>query len=265
LKSASRISISIDFNTLINKKSSPFELQALVRDPKFFTLPVGSGPKTQSKIIDKILGYRIAKIEQKHLKQYRAFYRPPSHDDKDNKDNSKKHYEGTQTWVGLHPQVLQTPYSEILTFLQILRRYEPKSIVDLGAAYGRIGLVMNSILPNATFTGFEIMDNRVNEARRMWDLLGLTNCSIIKQNILAEEFELPAADIYFIYDFSDMLDVRQMLKKLSKKLYNDRFFIIARGDGIRSLMQLKFPEFWAAHGAIHYHDWSIYSSFCDLS
>jgi len=248
---------AFDFVALSQKKSSATELQKMVANENFFILPKGISPKEQSKRIDRILGYRIGRIEQKHLQSYCAYYRPAA-------DERKKHFEGTQTWIGLHPQVLQTPYSEIWHFLNILRPYNPKTIVDFGAAYGRIGIVMKGIFPQAEFIAYEIMETRAAEARRMWEHLQLDRCVMIQQNILEDEFAIPPADVYFMYDFSSPLDVRVILKKLLAKLKSDRFFLVARGSGIRSLIQLKFPQFWSVHGVIHHNDWSIYSSFCDL-
>jgi len=43
---------------------------------------------------DKILGYRIARIEQKHLRSYCAYYKGAT-------DDRKQHFQGTQTWIGL--------------------------------------------------------------------------------------------------------------------------------------------------------------------
>lgn len=217
-------------------------------------LPKGSHPQGQSKLIDKILGYKVARIEQKYLKKYRAYDRLPAF------GNEKKHYVGTQVWIGLDPQALQTPYSEILSFLKYLSPYRPQTIVDLGAAYGRIGVVLKSVLPDARFIGFEVMKERIDEARRMWEILDLKQCSIIEQNILDHDFELPEADVYFIYDFSNILHVRQILDRLKGKLKTKQFVIIARGEGICSLIKRSYPEFWMDSGLIMKHDWLVCSS-----
>lgn len=248
----------INYDDLVDHKPDNQTLCDLVRDPAFFELPDDIRPRDQSKKIDKILGFKIPKIEQGLLKKYKAYYKLADETDR------KQNFGGTQTWIGLHPQVLQTPYSEILDFFLILKKYRPKSIIDLGAGYGRVGIVMNSLMQETSFLGYEIMDVRLNEARRIFESLKLTNCEMVQKNILDNDFKLPSADIYFIYDFSDPMDVRKILSQLSNKLYKERFFIVAKGEGIRSLIQLKFPEFWASHGAIHRKNWSLYSSFCDL-
>ncbi|MBT3980853.1 MAG: methyltransferase domain-containing protein [Bacteriovoracaceae bacterium] len=234
------------------------QINELIRKSDFFIPAIDQDDRQHATHVDKVLGFNIAKIEQKLLGKYRAFFK------KSDNANRKNHYQGTQTWIGLHPQVLLTPYAEISHFLSLFKKYDPKTIVDLGAGYGRVGIVMNALLPKASFIGYEILDVRVKEAQRVFEKYGLENCEMRSQNILDKSFEMPKADVYFIYDFSDPLDLRIILKRLSEKLSTQRFFIVARGDGIRSLIQLKFPEFWAVHGAIHKKQWSIYSSYCDL-
>lgn len=216
-------------------------------------------PRKFSRNLDKDLGFKISKIERKLLTKYRAFNK--NIDD----SNKKKHFAGTETWIGLHPQVLQTPYSEITHFFSYLRNQEISSVVDFGAGYGRIGIVLSALYPKARFIGFEIVKERCDEGSRVFKTLGLDNCKIQNINILEEDFIVPKADIYFIYDFSDPHDLRIILKKLSSKLYKEPFYLVAKGEGIRSLIQLKYPEFWNCNGAVHEENWSLYSSMSDLS
>ncbi len=248
----------INFSELLKSAPPITIIKELLKNPDFFIAPFDQDERQHSKEIDKMLGFKIPKVEQKLLKKYRAFYK--SADD----SNKKAHYQGTQTWIGLHPQVLQTPYNQISHFLSYFKKYNPKTVVDLGAGYGRVGIVMNAILPDATFIGHEILEIRLKEANRIFDIYGLDQCEMRCQNILEDSFDLPSADVYFIYDFSNIDDLMVILKRLSEKLKHDQFFIVAKGEGIRSLIQLKFPEFWTSHGVVHQKEWSLYSSFTDL-
>ena len=40
--------------------------------------------------------------------------------------------------IGLHPQVLQTPYPEIIEFHVHFRDHPPKKVCDIGAGYGEL-------------------------------------------------------------------------------------------------------------------------------
>ena len=233
-------------------------LRELMSNPLFFVLPEDTEPRKHSENIDTLIGHKVNRIERSLMEAYVPYF-------KEEEENSEiKHYKGTQTWIGLDPQALQTPYSDIHGALSLVQKYDPRTIIDLGAGYGRVGVVVEALLPDAEFIGYEILDERIEEANRIFKYLKLSNCEMRKQNVLLDTFELPEADVYFIYDFSDPDDVQVILKQLSARIYRDRFFLIARGKGIRSLIQVKFPEFWAAHGAKHENEWSLYSSFCDL-
>jgi hypothetical protein len=221
-----------------------------------FELNEGQDPKIHSKKLDKMYGYKIVSNERGLAKKYQVFYKPET--------DEKKHFPETQAWVGLHPQVLQTPYHEILEFLRIVKKYNPQKVLDLGAGYGRVGLVCQQVFPDCEFLGYEIVEERVAEANRIFAKWDYDNCQLELKNIIDKEFVIPDADIYFLYDFSNPKDLRFILNQLRKRVYTERFFLIVRGKGARSLIQMKYPEFWAAHGAIHKEECSVYSSFTDL-
>lgn len=235
------------------------ELKGLIQTPSFFKKFAHLTAREHSKELDKCLGLRIPKIEMNLVKEYRPYFMTEDH------SNKKQHYKGTETWIGLHPQVLQTPYSEICEFFNMLRDFEIKKVVDLGAGYGRIGIVANAFFNQVKFIGYEILSERLDEANRIFDLLELENCQMINENILEETFKLPDANLYFIYDFSNPLDLRVILKKISQEFSKKEFFIVAKGEGIRSLIKTKYPEFYAKNGVIHSKNWSLYSSFVDLN
>ena len=52
-----------------------------------------------------------------------------------------------------------------------------------------------------------------------------------------------------------------ILKKLSVLIPTNRFFIVAKGDSVQSIIQAKFPEFYANKRFAHGKQWSIFSSF----
>jgi hypothetical protein len=241
------------------KSDFPLEVvRELVHDRNLYYLPEELTAEEHSARLDNVLGFKIRQVEQALLSQYRAFY------DSTKRAKGKPKFEGSQAWIGLHPQTLQTPFSEIIEFSNFISERKINTAVDFGAAYGRVGIVMNAIFSDLKFIGYEIIDYRAKEGNRIYAELGLDNCFIRTQNILDTDFKVPKADLYFIYDFSDPADLKKLLNKLVDKIYKDRFFIVARGVGVRSLIQLKYPQLWAAHGAIHGEKWSLYSSFCDL-
>ena len=216
-------------------------------------------PRSHAKWLDRELGFRIPKIEVKLLQKYRAYY-------KENDDSNKKqHYEGTQTWIGLHPSALQTPYNDIYDALDLIKDFDIKRVVDIGAGYGRVGLVMNSLFPDARFIGFEILKQRLNEGNRIFEKLSLINCEILQENVLEDDFDLPKADVYFIYDFSEMADICAMLDILVERINDYNFFLITKGERVDYLINKKYKQLWMANGFLESGELKIYSSLVDLN
>ncbi len=241
------------------EKISFKSLTERAKDENTYKRKIDLHPQVHAKRVDKLFGFRIPKIEVKLLQKYRAYYK--SNDD----SNKKQHYEGTQTWIGLHPQALQTPYNDIYEALLYLKQFNIKEIIDIGAGYGRVGLVMNSIFPKASFLGYEILKQREREANRVFASLEMNNCEIKLKNVLDDDFKLPMAQIYFIYDFSELDDLCTILDVLSKRLSDHQFFLITRGDRIDYLLQKKYKEFWLANNFIRSGELKIYSSYVDLA
>jgi 16S rRNA G527 N7-methylase RsmG len=230
----------------------------MIKSTKLYQRNSDLHPQVHAKQLDKKLGFRIPKIEVKLLQKYRAYYQP------NDISNKKQHFKGTQTWIGLHPQALQTPYNDLYEALLYLKEYNIETVVDIGAGYGRVGLVMNSIFPTSKFIGYEIIRKRMEEANRIFNVFNLQNCSVLQENVLAEDFIIPKAQIYFIYDFSEMDDICKILDQLSQRLMQENFFLITKGTRVDYLLAHKYKEFWLANSFIQHDELKIYSSQVDL-
>jgi len=234
-------------------------LQEFVRNPKSFSRPSKSHPRIHAKNLDKKIGFKIPKIEVKLLQKYRAY------DQVTDESNRKQHYKGTQTWIGLHPQVLQTPYCDIHDALELLKDFNIERVVDIGAGYGRVGIVMNALFPDSEFIGYEILSKRKEEADRIYDSLMLSNCEVRLQDVLNEDFELPKAQVYFIYDFSEKGDIEKILNQMIERRNEHNFFLITKGDRMDELLEKKYKKFWKANGFLDLGDLRIYSSITNLN
>lgn len=196
-----------------------------------FETPSGICRWEHSKQLDRFLGYKIARIEQKLSKKYRAFNKSTD------ATNSKKHYAGSEVWVGLNTQALQTPYVDILCVLKALKPFNPKSVIDLGAGYGRVGIVYCSVFLEGKFTGIEILPERYLEAVRVHNLHDLQNCKMVQQDLVAGTYAIPKGDVYFIYDFSHIEDIDYVLRRILQD--NLSFFIVAVGERVNRLLRRK--------------------------
>lgn len=164
-----------------------------------------------------------------------------------------------ENWSHLSPQIFQTPYSELE---EIIERVDPgkKSLVwaDLGAAYGRLGIVLAAIRPTARFIGIELEPERVQEARRIFLSLNLQQAEIQAANL--EEIPLPEADVYFIYDFGTQAAVDRSIEQLRERARTHPIVVIGRGRRIRDTIEGRHPWLGSVVAPEHTAHYSIYRS-----
>lgn len=238
-----------------SKTDSGDEIKKAISSPVFFYNNSSLSQSEHSKSIDQFLGFRIHRIERKLIQQYRSF-----HTDENKASNKKLHCEDGETgesWVGLNPQILLTPYSELYDIFELLKEQSINSIVDIGCAYGRVGIVAKAFFPEASFTGYEIVKKRISEAQRISSLYHL-ELSILNQNVLDENFELPNSSVYFIYDFSHFMHIKTILSKIEQKIGKHPFILVAKGEDIRSIIQLFFPIFLTKKDPIYKKNWCVF-------
>ncbi|MES2526167.1 MAG: class I SAM-dependent methyltransferase [Bdellovibrionota bacterium] len=186
--------------------------------------------------IDKHFGFRVTEIETRLLEKARAMGPGGSH----HTWGSLLH-EGNQTWVGLHPETIQTPYSELLRMTEKLELCPGEKVVDLGAGYGRLGILLHHQYPRVKFLGIEYVPERVAEGQRIYQLQGMDPDTLTIGDLTAGDFFPEPADHYFIYDFGKVPHIRHLLQKLSRVADSRKFTVTGRGKGIRSLISHEFP------------------------
>ncbi len=230
------------------------DLRSYIQKREHFCLQNSETPEEQGMRLDVLFELDSWNLEQKLASQYQGF--------KEFHSTTKQalHSE-TETWVGLHPQTLQTPYYEILDMLESLPARRIQKIVDLGAAYGRVGLVMQAVLPQASFCGYEIVEERVRLGQTLFDHLGLVQCSLKGQDILKDDFCFPDADAYFIYDFAGPELMRNILDKLQLIAMEKDIFVMARGQGILSLICQSYPIFTNLRNPLFGINWGVFANF----
>jgi precorrin-6B methylase 2 len=136
---------------------------------------------------------------------------------------------------------------------------EGSHVVDLGAGYGRLGLVIAEACPKLRFTGFEISPERVAEARRVYALQGLDPGQMREADLSSPEFVPPAAQAYLIYDFGTRPAVEKVLRDLQTLARGQSFQVIGRGRLSRDLIERHHPWLSQVHPPRHMGNFSIYS------
>lgn len=212
-----------------------------------------------SALIDQELGFKISEIEFDLLKQAQAIAQS-----QDIYSLGKVLHQGNQTWVGLDPQTLQTPYGELQQICEFLKIKDDSQVIDLGAGYGRLGIVLFQYNPTVQFIGYEYVKERVDEGNRLFQLGGNTKARLYQQDLLQDGFTIPTGQYYFIYDYGFPPQIRQTLKQLELLAVNNDLVIIARGKGIRSQIHSEHPWLCQVFKPWHQENYSIYSNYYDL-
>lgn len=193
--------------------------------------------RQHSMLLDKILGFDLKGIEEKLVKQGRMklpdgsfeYWGPAIH-------------EGAQTWVGLDVQTLNTPYTVLLRICELLE-IKNETVIDLGAAHGRLGVVMGGLYPHAHFIGHEYVPERVQEANRIYARWGCVNAKCEVQDLFAKDFVLPEVDVYFIYDYGRHDHINATLGQISLEAAKRPIRLVARGQATNKLIADHHP--WA--------------------
>jgi hypothetical protein len=187
-------------------------------------------------LVDRILGVRFRYIEEMLIAEARGFEPEGSHE-----TWGPKMHQGIQTWVGLDIQTLQTPYSECLRILQLLKLRPYQHVIDLGAAYGRMGVVIGGLYLKNWFTGYEYVNARVDEGNRLYQELGFARSKLIQQDLFDPSFKLPEADVYFIYDYGQVEHIDHTLRQIEAVSLKRPVKVVVRGKFTRRIISERHP------------------------
>ena len=206
-----------------------------------------------SDVVDDYYGFSVYDIESSLVDNAQVKFPNGNY-----KSWGKSLYAGSEAWIGLHPRQLQTTYYELIECCRELDLKEGETLCDLGAGFGRAGIVIGELYPKSFFIGLEIVSQRVEDGNKIYKKKGFSNCKLIEEN-LDDPSCIPICDYYFIYDFGIVGQIKKVLEKLSDISSNKKIKIIARGRGVKTLIQNSHP--WLTVFEIkHFETFSIFSS-----
>lgn len=212
--------------------------------------------RQHAQYVDRILGFRTKYVEEMLVADARGFEPDGSHE-----TWGPVMHNGVQTWVGLDIQTLQTPYSEIYRILQLLKLKPFQHIVDLGAAYGRMGIVVGGLYIKNIFTGYEYVKARVDEGNRIYRELGLKKCELVEQDLYDKNFELIEADIYFIYDYGQVEHINHTLKQIENVAMKRPVKVVVRGKFTKKIINENHQWLDLSYEGKNEEFFSIYTAY----
>lgn len=172
--------------------------------------------------VDRWLGLDISTIEEK-LRLTGSRLPPPREATKDKQE----------LWFGLAPQDLVTPYIELRSMLEELSPRSGETVVDLGAAYGRMGLVLARHFPRVNFIGYEYVAERVRAGQAAMSRARATNATLEQVDLANPQFRPASGEYYFIYDFGTDKAIEKILYDLKRLSLVKPLTLIARGRRCR--------------------------------
>ncbi|MBL7663961.1 MAG: hypothetical protein JNM93_02420 [Bacteriovoracaceae bacterium] len=219
---------------------TPKEIRNYLREESFFKSPEEHEPgrRQHSEIIDQILKFQIKKIENDLVVRGKIANPYGNY-----KTWGPELHQGVQSWVGLDPRTLQTPYATLLEFLKALDFKDGQKFIDFGAAYGRVGILVGALYPQSFFVGYEIAKERVDEGNRIFQLYNFKNATLEHTNLADQKFEYPEADAYFIYDYGQEKHITYTLEQLRSMAKKREIKIVARGNITKHCLK-DFTDFY---------------------
>jgi hypothetical protein len=164
-----------------------------------------------------------------------------------------------QLWIGLPVQAMLTPYTEIRAMLARLRLLPGQAIVDLGAGYGRMGLVVDRHHPGVRFVGYEYVLERVREGHRVIHARGDRPLVQLLQADLSDAgFRPSPADAYLIYDYGTRDAIEKTLEDLRAIARERPIAVIGRGRATRDAIERRHPWLSQVNLPEHCGNHSIY-------
>ncbi len=165
-----------------------------------------------------------------------------------------------QLWIGLPIQALQTPYSELRLILNELDLNPGQTIVDLGAGYGRLAFVVGRHAKDIRFVGYELVRERVLEARARLHPFEFHNVEMIEADLASPDFVPVEADAYFLYDYGTRSAIEKTLRDLRAVSMRRPIVVVGRGRASRDAIERGEPWLSQVIPPMHYDHFSIYFS-----
>lgn len=156
---------------------------------------------------------------------------------------------------------VQSGYSTILLALDIISPKQGSRVIDLGSGYGRVGLVCSLIRPDLDIIGYEYVDHRVTVANSASQYLGLEeNLDFQTQDLSKKDFNIPVADIYYLYDPFTKETYQYVLKQIVEISKKQKVTIVTKGNAKVWIKEIADKLSWPAPKLIHSGNLCIFES-----
>lgn len=141
---------------------------------------------------------------------------------------------------------VQTPYSTVIRILRRINMSEGAHIVDLGAGYGRVGLLASAWRKDLFFTGFECVGFRVQEARDAAIRVGIDHhVEFICKDLSDKDFQIPSGDVFYLYDPFCAETYERVFAQLRMISKQKRITVVAKGRARSWVLSSLAEDSWS--------------------
>ena len=129
-----------------------------------------------------------------------------------------------------------------------------------------MAFVIERHFPEMSFVGFEYVGERVTEARRALTAFGAVRSRVDHVDLTSSSFKMPAADVYFIYDYGTPAAIEKTLYDLRRATRGRVVTIVARGRVCRYAIESRHGAWLAKRNASEPESAvTVYGSILDLN
>ena len=123
-----------------------------------------------------------------------------------------------------------------------------------------MGFVIDRHCPGVSFTGYEVVNERVVEANRKFAELQNSNIRLLQADLSLQDFKPQRADFYFLYDFGSRAAIAKALADLREISLSQKMTVIGRGRSSRDAIERGEPWLSQVNEPRHFEHFSIYRS-----
>lgn len=140
---------------------------------------------------------------------------------------------------------VQSGYSNLLLAFHSLNLEKDAKVIDLGSGYGRVGLVFSILNPELGFIGYEFVKNRVDVSNKATSFLNLEKGLSYKVQDLADRsFDLPIANVYYLYDPFTEDTYKYIIKKIIAIGQKQKVSVVTKGNARDWFFKVAKEESW---------------------
>ena len=143
---------------------------------------------------------------------------------------------------------VQTSYITILRTFELIPAKQQARWVDLGSGFGRVGLALGLLRPDATFNGYEIITHRVDISNAAARRAGIHERIRFETQDLADpNFKIPEADVYYMWDPFTKETYQYVLQQIKEQARTREVTVVAKGAAATWMEEIMREENWAAN------------------